>query len=208
MSKSLADRIGLQLSRHLIPISGISDVQTVEFCQVCSVYISSRDADCGSYAVCALLRIVEPLPAAALETSTWQLPKHVRLADPSFNETGEIDLLLGASIFFDVLQPGQLKRDNHPTLQKTSFGLIVSGNIPPHSVKSNARRVLPCLAHNTSLNIQVERFWQQEEMKSVTVHTKEERLCEEHFAKAIQRNANGRFVMKLPVVDSYAGLSP
>ncbi|XP_049947849.1 uncharacterized protein LOC126456139 [Schistocerca serialis cubense] len=43
-------------------------------------------------------------------------------------------------------------------------------------------------------------------MESVSVHTKGERLCEENFAKIIQGNANGRFLVKLPVKDNHGGL--
>jgi len=36
------------------------------------------------------------------------IPKNIKLADPNFDKSQQIDLLLGADIFFDLLSAGQI----------------------------------------------------------------------------------------------------
>lgn len=58
------------------------------------------------------------------------LPEDNRIADPDFDKTEEIDLLIGASLFWNLLCVGQIKRRReHPTWQKTLLGWIIGGEL-------------------------------------------------------------------------------
>ncbi|XP_070132588.1 uncharacterized protein [Drosophila bipectinata] len=47
-------------------------------------------------------------PGQSIDINRWKLPKHIELADPNFDKTGRIDLLLGAEHYYDIMQDKHL----------------------------------------------------------------------------------------------------
>ena len=53
------------------------------------------------------------------------------MADKQFDQPGSIDLLIGADLFFEMLQPGRRTRPgNYPVLQETVLGWTLSDRTP------------------------------------------------------------------------------
>lgn len=65
-----------------------------------------------------------------------QIPENIQLADPNFFLSNEIDLLLGADIFWELLDKGLIRLPNGPYLQNTKLGWIISGSVQS---KNNSR---------------------------------------------------------------------
>lgn len=85
-----------------------------------------------------MTRITERVPSRRVELAELNIPKNIRLSDRRFGEPGEVDILLGGGIFWDLLCVGQIKLGRSlPVLQKTKLGWIVAGNIPTTSDRSN-----------------------------------------------------------------------
>jgi hypothetical protein len=80
-----------------------------------------------------LPKITGNIPFAPLDTKAWTIPTDKALADPHFNTPQQIDMLIGAEIFFDVWtnQQFQLQKEA-PMLQGSVFGWIIAGKCPPH----------------------------------------------------------------------------
>lgn len=49
------------------------------------------------------------MPQISFDISSMNIPSDIILADENFSQSGPIDVLLGASIFFDILCVGQIK---------------------------------------------------------------------------------------------------
>ena len=66
--------------------------------------------------------------------SDWKIPQNIQLADPEFDRSSRMDMLIGAELFFDLMCVGQIKRtDNKPVLQKSLLGWVVAiGSTRPH----------------------------------------------------------------------------
>ena len=64
-------------------------------------------------------------PTTKLDTSTWKIPKDIKLADANYFQTGGIDLVIGADLFNEMLRSG-----NYPRLQETVLGWTLSGRTP------------------------------------------------------------------------------
>ncbi|KAJ8980515.1 hypothetical protein NQ317_007935 [Molorchus minor] len=63
-----------------------------------------------------------------------KLNSNLRLADPTFNKSSKIDVLLGATVFWKLLCVGQVNLgENMPTLQNTQLGWVISGIVPTRS---------------------------------------------------------------------------
>jgi hypothetical protein len=80
---------------------------------------------------CAVLPNIANTPPARIDIRTWNIPKDIILADETFNVPGNIDLLIGADIFFEIINPKKRTRQgNYPVLQETALGWIISGRTP------------------------------------------------------------------------------
>jgi hypothetical protein len=102
-----------------------------------------------------------------LQHDNWNLPVDVQLADPYFDRPGKVDLLLGTELFFDLLLPEKRTRAGvYPTLQNTELGRILSGKYQTprleNQVTSPNRSFL--IRGDTSLDLQLERFWELEHL--------------------------------------------
>ncbi|KAB0790690.1 hypothetical protein PPYR_14861 [Photinus pyralis] len=131
------------------------------------------------------------------------LPKRVQLADPNFNLSSKIDILLGASVFWSSLCLGQDRLGtNMLVLQNTQFGWIIGGNLNL-PLNSTSASFLNVNYADKLLNDTMVRFWQIEEVEQKRVRlTAEEQYCENYFRDTIRRNYEGRFVVKIPFKQS------
>jgi hypothetical protein len=60
-------------------------------------------------------------PSTKLDTSSWKLPKDIKLADEHFNQPGSIDLLIGADIVYEILRLGKRTRPVISQFYKKQF---------------------------------------------------------------------------------------
>ncbi|XP_055585537.1 uncharacterized protein LOC129738382 [Uranotaenia lowii] len=120
----------LQSSSDNVTVHGISG-STVSKQQVkASVFPRcSRMSSFGSLMTFNVLsEITSTQPVSRVPCS---IPKNLVLADPNFHEHGQIDLIIGAQAFYELLSDGRLKVSDHgPSLQNSVFGWIVSGTVP------------------------------------------------------------------------------
>ncbi|XP_011685530.1 PREDICTED: uncharacterized protein LOC105448572 [Wasmannia auropunctata] len=146
-------------------------------------------------------RVTDRLPAFTLDRKAFDIPRNLPLADPHFHKSSDIDVLLGAEVFWDLMCVGQVRSSpKHPTLQKTRLGWILAGRMgsPPN----DGRRVQSFHAtiSNLELHNQLSQFWQQESGGSnPTNYTLVKAHCEQHFIDNVTRDQDGRFVVKLPI---------
>ncbi|KAK9739544.1 Protein of unknown function (DUF1759) [Popillia japonica] len=120
---------------------------------------------------------------------------YCELADPAFNVSSEIDMLIGAEIYFEILRLDQIKLGNQlPVLQDTEFGWIVAGK----TCIENHEHTFSYHTSTAQLDIQLMNFWKLEEVSEKTKFTMNERLVEEHFISTHKRDMNGRFIVTLP----------
>jgi len=128
ISESLVQSLKLRREKVSYDITGIGQtVQTIK--SAVTIKIKSRLTDYEemiSYLV--LPHITNYVPVRAIDTSKFKIPENVALADNEFNEPQRIDILIGAELFYNLFNNGQIKLiDEGPTLKETKFGWIISG---------------------------------------------------------------------------------
>ena len=80
------------------------------------------------------------------------------LADENFNRPHSIDILLGADVFFEVLRhEKKMRPGNHPVLQDTNLGWIVSGKTPLAAPEKVPRKSF-FIRNNGKLDQRLQRF--------------------------------------------------
>ncbi|XP_011175794.1 uncharacterized protein LOC105207848 [Solenopsis invicta] len=198
--RKLLDKLNLRPKSLNLSISGIKG-STTRSTQIVRLKLQSR---LNSYSVnieCIVSeQVTDNFPAFTINRSFFDIPRNLRLADPRFYESSEVDLLIGVDLFWELLYVGQVQSSpRHPTLQKTLLGCIVAGRTNSTSNAPRRVRSFHAAITNSQLHDQLAQFWQQEGNNSSSTHTLVEAQCEQHFINNVTRDQNGKFVVKLPV---------
>ena len=138
ISEHLAQTLCLPCSRQNTLISGIaclssksSSHSTTQFC-VRSIHDPSK-----LFHVSAVIvpKVTCDLPLHSLSSCVkWDHISGLKLADPEFGITGQIDLLLGVDTFVEVMCNGrQIGDPDTPTAFETHFGWVLAGSAGPQS---------------------------------------------------------------------------
>ena len=87
-----------------------------------------RDSQCA-----VLSTLTHKLPAQSFDVKHFNSPYNIFLADTNFNVSADIDILLGAQFYLDLIQANKYVRGpNFPVIQETKLGYILAGNLPKH----------------------------------------------------------------------------
>ncbi|CAI6372223.1 unnamed protein product [Macrosiphum euphorbiae] len=202
VTSSLITELGINRTKTRVIVNGISSAETT-VTEMAECTVTSR-LNHKQYQITGLVtpRITVNLPVDKLDTSNWHHLQGIQLADPTFYLPGKIDMLIGAEFFYDILQDGKhVGPKGTPILQNSRFGWIVAGcsnNIIKDDLAHITTNVITCCTTYQQLEKQIENFWNIEEVPRVTIMSKEDKLCEDHFLKTFKRNKNGRYVVRLP----------
>ncbi|XP_029676806.1 uncharacterized protein LOC115243750 [Formica exsecta] len=132
----------------------------------------------------------------------WTHLQGLRFADPDFKDPDPLDILLGADVYAEILPPGLRKGAPHePIAQRTSLGWVLSG--PAGTTGETMQRNAQSYHCQTDedLSFLVSKFWQQEELPvSGSQLTPEDQEGENFYNETHARTAEGRYVVRLPVV--------
>nr|CAI5855699.1 unnamed protein product [Callosobruchus analis] len=196
VTRKLSDRLHLKSVANGTPVMGVGATSTNIKKKILTT-IKSRHCDYTvTLTFLELDQITVNMPSCSFDTSRLQMPTNISLADPQFNKSSEIDLLIGATVFFDLLGAERTKLGTgQPILQQSVLGWIIAGPLPLQYVSSH----VSCnLATTTRLETQIERFWSIEEVSGEKPQTLDEKECEKIFSETTRRNDDGHFVVQLP----------
>lgn len=97
------------------------------------------------------------IPTEAIDPVKLKLPD-IELADPRFMKPQRIDIIIGASIFYELLCNEQQRPiSDGPICQKTHFGWLVFGNIP-NTVTEATNVALFSSIENLTIIEEINRF--------------------------------------------------
>ena len=204
ISEKFVRQLQLSRSKANVIVSGIAS-------NTCSrwkttIHLSSRfDATKQiPIDVCILDRLT------TLPNHTFQKPdlpafSNLDLADPNFNISSPIDVIINAGLVFSILQVGNITDlESSITAQNTIFGWVMAGNV--YNNKSNRVQVFNCKNVCFDIDKTLQLFWQTEEVPKSSKLTSMEIKCEEIYASTVRRNASGRYIVTLPLDNIQAQL--
>lgn len=201
ITTSICRVLQLELETVNLSVSGLT--QQISHSQSkCIVKICCNRGSFISKLPCFLLpQITGDLPNFRFDSTDLHIPSNIRLADPDFNIPGPVDILIGADLFWSLIGVGQIKLGpNQPILQKTKLGWIISGPVG----LSYSNKVVCNVSKD--LEMQLTKFWEQEEFPDRKPWSQEELACENHFINNTKRNEDGRFIVKIPFKRSVSNL--
>lgn len=150
-------------------------------------------------------QITGKLPIHSFKKNMLPIPPNLNLADPNFNKTGDIDLLLGSSVFWSILVSGRTHiGPNMPVLQNTKFGWVIAGNLYLNNLMLDES--VSCFSFTTdfkALDNNISKFWEIEELGVQNkILSKEEQICENHYKTTVKKDKSGKYIVKIPFKDT------
>lgn len=181
-------------------VSGIGN-SVLNVTEHCTINLHSMHNSFNTQVKCFILpKITERLPHVAVRIESLGIPNNIQLADPSFYQPSEIDLLLGADIFWDLLRAPRLSLGpKRPILQDTHLGWIVAGSMSSEFYNENNSKIHCNFSQDISA--QLNRFWELEEIPAITKQNKND-YCETLFNQTTRRESDGRFSVQIPLKGS------
>lgn len=171
-----------------------------------NVYIRSRHHDYGNTLQLLMVdEITKNIPGQNYVRENWSVPSNIVLADPQFNESSPIDVLLGAEIFVDLLLNGRLKlKIDLPYLIETQLGWVWSGRLIDSRKDNNLadEEVSSCVVTNEDLSRQISKFFEVEYQNTNDTKTLEEVKCETKFLEFAKKVESGRYEVGMMIKDN------
>uniref|UniRef100_A0A182R2X9 Peptidase A2 domain-containing protein n=1 Tax=Anopheles funestus TaxID=62324 RepID=A0A182R2X9_ANOFN len=100
ISERLAQQLHLPREAMHMPIAGIgTSVSQVESHVLTKLISFNSSFECVLHFM-VLPKLFPRLPSVSVIVNEWNIANNIKLADPQFNVSSEIDLMLGAEIFF------------------------------------------------------------------------------------------------------------
>lgn len=201
ITADLVKRLKIKGYNQFLKIAGITNKVTRIEQMVDVVIESSIDTNFRIKASCAILeKITCPLPHSMVDTSKFNIPKYLQMADPLFYTPSQIDMLLGADLYFELLNPGLIRLGpNLPVLQNSALGWLIGGPVNTQNYVTNLNVTL--FSHSEDVNELIPKFWQLEELSTKRFLSPEDKVCEKIFLDSTIRVQNGSFQVNLPLVN-------
>ncbi|XP_075153596.1 uncharacterized protein LOC142227128 [Haematobia irritans] len=204
ISERLQRRLGLPTTRINARISGLNNALAGLTQKQCIFELTSGRDDDIRIEICGL---VLPHLTGRLPSSSISLPERfsvgdIRLADPYFAKSDQVDILIGADVYPQVILDG-IQRNVLGSLvaQNTIFGWVLTGQLDS---ESGGLTTTVSFCTEVSLTQQLEKFWKLEEPPMAPVMTEEETYCEDLYTRTTRRSTDGRFIVCLPFKPQHA----
>lgn len=199
MTISLCNRLKLPTTSKSIPILGIGEskakVSKVTYAKFSSVNSTFN----YSLPFLLLQNITNRLPPVQVNSESIALPKGIPLANPRFDKSTKIDVLLGVDIFWKLLAVEQPYLSSFPMIYNTHLGYIISGQ---HTNTLPSETEVICGISTLDLSRQIQQFWEIENIVHPKLLSNEEQQCETLFVKTVKRDMHGRFIVSIPLNSS------
>lgn len=196
ITEGLAQNLRLPRSRTFTQISAVggSSVGTCRHASRIKIFPRGNSRTWFSANAFILPSLTKYCPPATQVNQNWSHLNDLWLADDEIFGTERIDLLIGADVYSSIILSGVIKGSpGQPIAQNSHFGWLVSGPVVLSGETPSSISALHC-----SLERELHRFWEVEELPTRMFLTVEEQKCEDHFALSHSRTASGRYVVRLP----------
>ncbi|XP_043466286.1 uncharacterized protein LOC122501086 [Leptopilina heterotoma] len=196
ITEKFAEILNLDRREINIPVEGLNQLET-KIKQSVSTQVKSMQTEfAAKLEFLVIPRICNSLPLEYINRNQIEIQKNIKLADPEFHIPKEVDALLGAEIFYDLISVGQIKLSKQSAvLQKTKLGWVLAGKIG-QAVQNKRTH---CHLSLENIGNQIKLLWELDEFPPKKFLSPEESEVEKHFKENTKRDRDGKYTVKLPV---------
>ena len=143
--------------------------------------------------------VIPPTPSRLATVTDWPHLTDLHLADADFHKPSQVDILFGADVCASLFGETRQGPYGSPAATHTPFGWVIFGPVSQEAdtVISSKRRVLHTRIQDP-LSVELQRFWELEEIPESSPVSPEEVWCEDNFVETHTRDETGRYIVRLP----------
>lgn len=200
ITEKCAKRLGLKIQPFQQRLSGLSNSSVPNPIGRSDCTLISRTQPSSQIKASALVlkSIAEPQPPLNVAASVVTRVKSLQLADPDFYKTSEIDFLLEADLYGDVMLGEKLQNHSNPHCYSSIFGWVLIGNTPASDSRYCHLNFFSLLTTLRPLDSALCKFWEIENISQKKSPDPAETACEVLFTQQHSRTPQGRCVVPLP----------
>ena len=205
VTSSLARKLNLPICKANIQLSGLGRTPVGTAKGTTKITFCSHLYPTRKYHLEALIipKITHLQPNSSVSTKSWQPLKSLQLADPDFTTPSTVDILIGAELFYELVDGSKRigSSAQAPVAINSSLGWLIGGGSKHNAVLPQANLLTAQngpLTTQPTLEALLKSFWELESIPSASKWSKEEQICEQHFISTHTRTTDGRFVVRLP----------
>lgn len=190
----------LRRKRAHINIKGLSEAKVAEARSYVLLTVRSWRDPSVEYRVlaCVLPEVNNVMPSKRITTTIWPHLKGLDLAEPSYYEPQQVDMLLGSDIYDEcILSDTRRGPKGAPIAQLTTFGYIISGKVQ----QSESSPITVSSLHNSiEFDTLLRKFWELEEVAEFECISSEDKWCEQFYITTVERMESGKYLVRLPLL--------
>lgn len=198
INEKAAQVLGLKRSQFSGQIFGVGEKEN-NAKGFMDIILQSNHSDFSlSTSVVIMNNLIKKLPNNSFTIpASWNHIKGLQLADPKFNVSRPVDLLLGADVYSRIMLGGILRgnKDDQPLAQQTQLGWLLCGTTKPHYhcnvVLNNTEDLL--------------KFWENEDISQDIDMSNDDHECLQYFINTTKRLEDGRYEVRLPFKPALKG---
>ncbi|XP_075150700.1 uncharacterized protein LOC142224800 [Haematobia irritans] len=203
ISKRIQTRLQLPTTKSNFEISGIGGQRQTSDKQCQLSIVSKKHEIRFSVSAIVLPQVTKRLPAVSFEIPNNSELENLELADPYFNKSSQIDLVLGNdSERFINIEGIKKNICGETSAYNTIFGWVLSGPMRTETIHSFSVNVHEF--EESSINEMLRKFWEQEEVPTSHLVSAADAFCEEYYRKTTTRLPDGRYMVRLPFKEEFS----
>lgn len=202
--------LGFKPERADINLIGVTESQNkVSYC--IPLQIHSLTSPFNTLIDCHVVeKITCKLPQTPINLDDVNIPNNITLADTTFYQPSEINMLIGADIFFQVLLPTEEAQStpasndlaaspSSPCIFNTKLGHIIAGGLASSVIKNQVVSLV-CAKCESDVSDSIKKFWEVERVPELLIEggDTEQQLAEDIFKKSVKLE-NNKFCVDLPL---------
>ncbi|KAJ8974051.1 hypothetical protein NQ317_016289 [Molorchus minor] len=206
ITENLVARLNCTPYARNLRISGIGENTSISNKMVNVTIYSHVEENVKFNVTCSVLKnITCKLPQSPIKIQKLNIPNYIKLADPTFFCPSQIDMLIGADMYYDITTQGMIRLGkNLPNLQNTLLGWIIAGKLPANLTSHVSAFVDPqtdisLFTHTSDLDNLLTKFWSVEEILDEPVLSSDDLLAEDIFKTTTRILENGSYQVNLPL---------
>lgn len=206
ITEKCANRAKLPKRNFSIEIEGITGKEIMDYGAVI-VKLSAWFDSSDKIIIMRQCVIMKSLPMARKTECSPDIPafRAITKADPNFHKAGYADILLGLDTWSDIVMNHLLRSGDGLCAQLSRFGYAIFGTVElePKSTKTiSVARLSFNERESQRLDELLQRFWEAEEESEIDhILSANEIIAEEFYKKTTIRANDGRFVVRIPLLD-------
>ncbi|UYV77693.1 hypothetical protein LAZ67_15001961, partial [Cordylochernes scorpioides] len=206
ITKTLADKLNIAQEHTKVKIAGFDSTIESQVNKMIKIKLSSIYDHFKFETKALIVKDLSNKMPFFTHNPVWPHLNNLKLADPEFYIPRPIDIIIGADLYLDLIEPGLIKGPRDAlSAMNSKLGWIISGrsNMPNNTTSTSIQQIH--VNHSSAeLDDIVKKIWETE---SIPTHKEEmnteELECENIFRTTTFRYEKGRYVVSLPFKLNY-----